>query len=335
MDKHEEMSRLLVGFALGELSPQAQADLRTHLDECPQCRLESKRLEALLECTRRMGELSADPQACQSAERAVLEAVRIQEDKQTSGPNTSQGFIRKMTMNNRTAKLAAAAAVIMVVLGGVTFWPFDTSDNGKWWLGPTAAWGQEIIAELVNIEALVYREQSVFVGRHGYTHVSGNWSRIYKAEDRLRRDKYYEDTDENTIEDNGPDSTLVNIFWDIPDGNDLMSYNVSFEHECYTIKTTEAGAYKRDPMTKLRSYVQELDRADRILETEVFEGRECVGFEIDRSYYGDGFERRVDRIWFDVETKLPVRIERHGVTVHGYFDSIGQHTRHQIPNLQS
>jgi len=23
------------------------------------------------------------------------------------------------------------------------------------------------------------------------------------------------------------------------------------------------------------------------------------------------------------------------VTVHGYFDSIGQHTRHQIPNLQS
>ena len=268
-----------------------------------------------------MGELSADPQACESAERAVLEAVRIQEDEQRSGPYTGLEFIRKIAVNRRTAKLTAAAAVIMVVLGGVTFWPFDTSDNGKWWLGPTAAWGQEIIAELVNIEALVYREQSVFVGRHGYTHVSGNWSRIYKAEDRLRRDKYYEDTDENTIEDNGPDSVLVQVTWEVPDGKDLKTYHVSHEHECYTIKTTGAGAYRRDPMTKLRSYVQELDRADRILETEVFEGRECVGFEIDRSYYGDGFERRVDRIWFDVETKLPVRIERHGIPV---TDSPGQ-----------
>ncbi|MHC4430652.1 MAG: anti-sigma factor family protein, partial [Planctomycetota bacterium] len=98
MNRHEEMNRLLVDFALGELSPQTQADLRTHLDECRQCRLESERLEALLECTQRMGELSADRQACESAERAVLEVVWNQKDKQqTSGPNRSPGFIRRIT----------------------------------------------------------------------------------------------------------------------------------------------------------------------------------------------------------------------------------------------
>ncbi|MHC4169269.1 MAG: hypothetical protein ACYSWQ_20160, partial [Planctomycetota bacterium] len=35
----------------------------------------------------------------------------------------------------------------------------------------------------------------------------------------------------------------------------------------------------------------------------------------------DDPERRIDRIWFDVETKLPVRIERHGIAV---TDSPGQ-----------
>ncbi len=322
MNKHEETSKLVVDFALGELSPQAQADLRMHLDECPQCQRELKRLEALLECTGRMRRLSADPETCESAERAVLEAVRNQKDKQqTSGPSISLEFIRRITMNNRTTKLAVAAAVIMVMLGGVTFWPAGTSQNGKWWLASPAAWGQEIIAELEKIEALVHREQAVFVGRYGRTHVSGNWSRIYKARDRVRRDKYYEHTDESTFGDNSPDSVLVNITWDIPDGQDLMSYHVSFEHQCYTIKIREGGAYKRDPMTKLRWYVGLLPKADRILETQVFEDRECVGFEIGAGQSGDDPERRVERIWFDVETKLPVRIEKHGIPV---TDSPGQ-----------
>jgi hypothetical protein len=46
-----------------------------------------------------------------------------------------------------------------------------------------------------------------------------------------------------------------------------------------------------------------LDRADRLLGTEIIDGHECVGFENDRE---DG---KMDRTWFDVETKLPVRLE--------------------------
>jgi len=314
MNKHEEISKLLVDFALGELSPQAQADLRMHLDECPQCRRELRRLEALLECTGGMRELSADPQACESAERAVLEAVKNSEVKQqTSGRSISLEFIRRITMNNRRAKLAAAAAVVMVVLGGVTFWPSGTPGNGQWWLGSPAVWGKEIIAEMEKIEALVHREQFVFVGRHGDTHVSGNWSRIYEAVDRVRTDKYYESTDESTFGDNSPDSVLVEVTWKVPDGKGLKSYHVSHELKCYTIKTIEGGAYKRDPMEKLRVYVGLLDKADRILETKTFDGRECVGFEVDTSEFADNSMGRTDRIWFDVKTKLPVRIEKHGI----------------------
>jgi outer membrane lipoprotein-sorting protein len=65
-------------------------------------------------------------------------------------------------------------------------------------------------------------------------------------------------------------------------------------------------------MDHLRSYVRRLDKADRILKTQVFEGRECVGFE-DRAGRGNNPPERLDRIWFDVETRLPARIERHYV----------------------
>lgn len=322
MNQHEKTNKLLVDFALGDLSPQAQADVKAHLTRCSECADELKRLGALLDGTERIRKLSTGPEAVQSAQQMVLEVVQNQQVKEpTSGRIISLEFMWRLTMNNRRMKLAAAAVVMVVVLGGVTFWPSGTPGNGKWWLGSPAVWGKEIIAEIEKTEALVHREQIVFVGRHGRTHVSGNWSRIYKARDRIRRDKYYEHTDENTFGDNSSDSVLVNITWDIPDGQDLMSYHVSFEHQCYTIKIIEGGAYNRDPMTKLRSYVKELDKADRILKTEEFEGRECVGFEIDRGRQADDLERRIDRIWFDVETKLPVRIEKHGISV---TDSPGQ-----------
>jgi outer membrane lipoprotein-sorting protein len=62
-------------------------------------------------------------------------------------------------------------------------------------------------------------------------------------------------------------------------------------------------------------YVGLLDRADRILDPQVFDGRECVGFEVSSATYGDNPEGRFDRIWFDVETRLPARIERHGISL--------------------
>ena len=77
--------------------------------------------------------------------------------------------------------------------GRLEFWP---SGGGKdqWWLAPPAAWGREITASLKSINALTYREGYVFVGDYGSTHISGSWTRYYKATDRERYDHYYKDT---------------------------------------------------------------------------------------------------------------------------------------------
>jgi len=313
-NRHEAIAALV----LGELEGPAADEIKKHINTCENCRLLYQAL------TEEEETIQSAFKVVDDRSKAVGDNLLVQFDggshKSSSGTTVLHRLRAGSRKTKRMTKWAAAAVIAIAVVGGMSLWP-GGSDTGEWWLGSPAVWGQEIIAELVKIEALVHREQIVLVGRHGHTHVSGNWSRLYKARDRVRRDKYYEHTDENTFGDNSSDSVLVNITWDIPDGNDLMLYHVSFEHECYTIRIREGGAYDRDPMTKLRSYVKELDRADRILETEVFEDRECVGFEIDRARNADDPERSVDRIWFDVETKLPVRIEKHGIAV---TDSPGQ-----------
>jgi outer membrane lipoprotein-sorting protein len=230
-------------------------------------------------------------------EQELLQAMTKQAPRQTE--------IWRMIMKTRMSKVAVAAVVAIVVLGGVNFWPSGSSQDGKWWLGPPAAWGQEIIEALAQIEALIYRKQIADVWAYGRRHVSGTWYRCYEAKDRYRKDQHYHDT-------------LTEIEWNIPDGEDLLKYIVSFEFECHTRERKEGKAYERDPVAQLRSYVELLSKAGRLLDTETvdtetldpqtFEGRECVGFEI---RYSKRWQKQVDRIWFDKETKLPVRIEMH------------------------
>jgi hypothetical protein len=86
----------------------------------------------------------------------------------------------------------------------------------------------------------------------------------------------------------------------------MIGYSICFDLGSYFIKTREGvrnSGKKSDPAKGLRYCVQDLDRADRLLGTEIIDGHECVGFENDRE---DG---ETERVWFDVETKLPVRLE--------------------------
>ncbi len=67
----------------------------------------------------------------------------------------------------------------------------------------------------------------------------------------------------------------------------LADIEVSYEFECYFERENEAYGFVEDPVEWLRSYVSLLDRADRRLDTQVFDGRECVGFEVSAAKYGD------------------------------------------------
>ena len=78
-------------------------------------------------------------------------------------------------LKSKMIKYSAAAVILLIILGGINFWPLNNSGRKQWWLGPSAVWGRDIITELNNIETLIYRQQAVFVSPYGSTHVSGTW----------------------------------------------------------------------------------------------------------------------------------------------------------------
>ncbi len=92
-------------------------------------------------------------------------------------------------MNLRTMKMALAAAVILIVLGGISLWPFGGS-NSQWWQGAPAAWARELQTALGTIQAVSYRERTILVSAYGSEHLSSTWDIFYVSKDSYRRDIY-------------------------------------------------------------------------------------------------------------------------------------------------
>jgi hypothetical protein len=209
----------------------------------------------------------------------------------------AQPNIWRIIMKNRIPKLAAVAAIAIIVLGGITFWPDSGPDNGKWWLGPPAAWGQEIMEALDTIKGITCREQTIWIATDGSKHTSSTWDKFYVSHDSYRRDIYDGDR-------------LREIQWYVPDGDGTLQHSIRYDLKSYFTHTGEGSFGNHDPVERMRFYVRLLDEADKLLGETVIEGCNCVGFEISAGKYGDNPQEWLDRIWFDIDTKLPVLIEQ-------------------------
>jgi outer membrane lipoprotein-sorting protein len=196
-----------------------------------------------------------------------------------------------------------AAVIRVTILGGINFWPRDGSGNDKWWIGPSAAWGEEIIRELEKVEALISRQRALRVKDYGPDTMGSLWEMRYAAKDRYRKD----------ILDGT--NNIISTEWILPGGQGFMKYQIWPEYQCYTKKSEKTPPLYDNTMLWLRRWVRFLGKAERILGTQNLEGRECVGFEINPGTYEGFFVQVPVHIWFDVETKLPVRVERRGLPV--------------------
>ncbi|MHC4658480.1 MAG: hypothetical protein ACYS83_04790 [Planctomycetota bacterium] len=235
-----------------------------------------------------------DPNHRDRLEQDLLRALTEQAPRQIG--------IWRAIMKTRMSKIAAAAVIAIIVLGGVTFWPGGGAQNDKWWLGPSTVWGQEIMASLEKVKTLVYSQRGVSVSDYGLSEVDVEWERRFCSENAYRSDRY----------DHHTGTTVVNTQWILREPNGPTKYEVAFEYQCYFQEKGGDWPFYSKQMDSFRYYVDLLKWADRILDTKIFEGRECVGFEIDLSKWGKQPKGRIVRVWFDVETKLPARIEKHG-----------------------
>ncbi len=254
--------------------------------------------EKIKELLRRTFQGASDNSALTEMDERILSDASTRMREAVAGnQRVRRIFIWSTIMRNRIIKLTAAAVIIITVLGGVTLWPGGGSEDGKWWLGPPAVWGQEILAELDTIKGISCREQTIWLDPDGRRHTSSTWNIFYVSSDSYRRDIYDGDV-------------LREIQWYVPDGNDMIQHYLRFDLNCYGATRHKGSFGVSDPIDRIRFYVGLLDDADELLGEAVIEERNCVGFEISASKYGDNPKEWLDRIWFDVETRMPVLIER-------------------------
>lgn len=206
-------------------------------------------------------------------------------------------------MSTRTIKVALAAAVILIVLGGLSLWPFGGGGQGQWWLASPAAWGREILTTL-ETKAVRCREQTVLVAADGSQHTSSTWDTLYVSKDSYRRDIY-------------DGQVLREIQWYVPEGDNMIQHYIRYDLGCYGALRHQGSFGTDDPVARMRFFVEQSDKADRSLGEGVIDGHDCIGFEIRPSKYGSNPNTWIDRIWFDVQTRLPVRMERAGRPVTG------------------
>ncbi len=200
--------------------------------------------------------------------------------------------IRRLIMKSPMRKLATAAVVIIAVLIGMN--PFGNSKT-------TVVWA-DVIGKLDEIHSYLYHEKQSGKSRSqkgGFEFIGQDWEKIvYCSEDFGRRTDNYQG-------DQLRFSTYV-----LPQEQALFSVRHS-ARECIRYPLNSGGFGGIDPRGMVKQILSnnytELGRDT--INGKTVEGAELHGQKIS----GPRLEDAVTRLWVDVETGLPVRIELEGL----------------------
>jgi hypothetical protein len=223
--------------------------------------------------------------------RRVHAAIdRSPSDEQT----ITHPMMRKTIMTNPIMKLAAAAAVILAALFGLNV------INGP---GGSVAWAQ-IPSRIEAIDTFMFRLTIGVRGQEGATDAvgeqGGQWTFYLSEKYGFRMDI------------RGGDTT---ISWYVPPEQDTLTMVIPSEKKWSTTPLPPEQRGKmpeqyKDPADYLARF---LARPYKELGRSVIDGVEVQGIEVtDPPTDGEKLENAIGRLWVDVETELPIRIEIEG-----------------------
>jgi outer membrane lipoprotein-sorting protein len=303
MSAHEKLNELLVDFVLGELPQKQSSEVKSHVDECRECRNELKRLEALVECTSRMSKLSADEQMCISARDRVFTVVSGEEKSKTvAWPNTGQAFRWRILMKNPVVKIAIAAAVILVCLAGLYLWTGTKS-------GVALA---DVLEKVEQAQAFMYKMKTKTTGNVQQGMPSGPIEPVEITGTVLVSTEYgmKMDMDMNMVV-NGASQKTRQLMYMLP--QEKKAYVIVPEQKQYIQMEFSDDLFARmkkqsnDPREFLRQIINS-KYAD--IGKSVIDGVEVEGFETtDPACLGGMAEDVKVTLWVDRKTELPVREE--------------------------
>jgi len=276
MSPHNVTDEQLVQFVLRELPPERASEMEAHLRQCAPCRQTVGRLQSLLDCAGRMASLPAEGQMSESANRAVLLAMRSEEEKP---PRPARGHagapIWRIVMRNRIATLAAAAVVVVAALVGLPSL-----------VGPLVG-GTITFAEV--IQPLLYARTVVVDTIIGPDETGPAFHDVVKGS-RIRR----------TVSDRN-DVAIIDL-----DEGRLLALDPQSGSAAYVDIRGPIQEGTRSYLGLVREIVTRLsDRPDlpvQNLGRQEIDGRAALGFQVSE-------ENTQLTIWADPQTGLPTRIE--------------------------
>jgi len=298
----------IAALVLGELETPAADEIKNHIDTCRNCRsLYQTMVEE--EKTIRSAFKAIDDRSKAIGNKLVAQSGKVSRthDDISAGKAKSQAKQSTITqpnvwrtiMKNRITKLAAAAAVIIAAL--IINLQFSTSG---------VAWGA-LVEKIESIESVVFRltanvkMQGMPQGQIPKTETIAYYSSKYGT----RAEQYINDQLSFIMYLNPIENIYLSV---MPEQKKFMRFTNKSPDELKQI------ADKDDPCVMVRHMMsaeyKQLGR-DKINGIEV-EGIECTGPRV----MGGMFEEATSRLWVEIGTDFPVRIEIEGIVSGGQME---------------
>ncbi len=289
-----ECKELLVTNLEGLLNDSQKQAVKEHLDTCEACRAELQGLQTLRE--RLIG--NGKSLAQNSVEDNVMNRIiREQNTRLKSAAQTGEGLrIRRLTMRSSVVKIAVAAAIVLVAMGAWSIWSGTQS-------GVALA---DVLVKVEQVQAFLYKMTMHMTGRiQGSiplnTSVSG--SVLIANEHGMRMDM--STTDPNSGVD------LEQQMYMLPQRKLMMIVMPKLKK--YTRVELDESMFAKmrkqnnDPRMLIR---QILDCRYQELGRSVIDGVEVEGFQTtDPAYAGNALGEVDVKVWVDVQTQLPIRMD--------------------------
>jgi len=302
MNTHKKINELLIGFVLGELSNQQESEVKAHLAECQKCSNELKRLEVLLNCAGQMSQLSADKQLCESAKKAILETVETERMKPTPRPSIDLVHIWRTIMKARITKLATAAMIFFIAFA---VWMYLFGGSGDLFAN--------MLEKIEHIDSFTYQHKMT---------IKGIVNNLPKDIPITLDSTVYVSDKHGIRQDMQMGSSTISIIYIPPDSNVITQVLPMSKNYIYATMTNEQIQEKLQKVNPKGMIKEFKSFAHKNLDIKTIDGFEAEGIEVDDpNFMAETFETAVGRLWVDVESQLPVRIEIEGSSADGQAET--------------
>jgi outer membrane lipoprotein-sorting protein len=288
-----ECKELLVAHLEGLLDESEEQTVRDHLKSCEICRAELKGLHALQQRLVNNGKTLAQT----SVEDEVMNRiVREQNVRLKSAAQAGAGLhIRRLIMRSSVVKIAVAAAVVLAVAGGLFLWTGTKS-------GVALA---DVLTRVEQIQAFMYKMTM---------HVKGSMEGMSPGgvdmEATMLIANEYGMRMDMSMTTPGTGQPVEQQMYMLPQQNMVMVLlpamkkymRMQVDEEMFEKKRQE----NNDPRLMLKK-ILECQYTD--LGKTTLDGVEVQGFQTTDPAYGGGMGDVDVKVWVNMKTELPVRID--------------------------